>query len=177
MTTATAFLPGHQVAERINAALPGAVEEATDGWVRVKPARLVEVCRFLHDDPELDARFLSLLSGIDRYDYFEIDYQLASLVHNHRFALKVHADDHEQPEAPSVSSIWLGANLQEREAYDLMGIRFSGHPDLKRLFLWEGFPGHPLRKDFMTLPGGFKPGLQRFPKEDPQAWGGEARVP
>lgn len=177
MTTATAFLSGTRVAERISAALPGAVEEVADGWVRVRPEALVEVCRFLHDDAELDARFLSLLSGVDRYDYFEIDYQLASLAHNHRFALKVHADNHEGPEVPSVSSIWLGANLQEREAYDLMGIRFSGHPDLKRLFLWEGFPGHPLRKDFMTLPGGFKPGLQRFPKEDPQAWGGEARVP
>lgn len=177
MTTATAFLTGHQVAERITPSLPGAVVEATDGWVRVAPDRLLEVCSLLHDDPELDARFLALISGVDRYDYFEVVYQLSSLARNQRFALKVHIDEHEQAEVPSVSSIWLGAHLQEREIYDLMGIRFSGHPDLKRLFLWEGFPGHPLRKDFMTLPDGFKPGLQRFPKEDPESWGGEARVP
>ena len=72
-------------------------------------------------------------------------------------------------------SWWRGARLQEREVYDLLGIRFAGHPTLKRLMLWEGFPGHPLRKDFMSLPGGFKPGLQRFPKEDPNQWGGEFR--
>ena len=177
MTTATAFLSGHRVAERLEAALPGAVEEATDGWVRIVPARLLDVCGFLRDDGDLDAKFLALLSGVDWYDYFEVVYQLASLTRNHRFALKVRLDDHESPEVPSVSSVWQGADLQEREAYDLMGIRFGGHPDLKRLFLWDGFPGHPLRKDFMTLPGGFKPGLQRFPKEDAEAWGGEARVP
>ncbi|MEX2159929.1 MAG: NADH-quinone oxidoreductase subunit C [Dehalococcoidia bacterium] len=177
VTAATAFLSGHQVAERITASLPGAVVEATEGWVVVAAERLVETCRLLHDDAELDARFLALISGVDRYDYFEVVYQLSSLAKNQRFALKVYIEEHEEPEIPSVSSIWLGAHLQEREIYDLMGIRFSGHPDLKRLFLWEGFPGFPLRKDFMTLPEGFKPGLQRFPKEDPESWGGEARVP
>jgi NADH:ubiquinone oxidoreductase subunit C len=88
--------------------------------------------------------------------------------------LKVEAD-HESPEVPSVVSVWLGAHLQEREAYDLLGIRFAGHPDMKRIFLWEGFPGHPLRKDFLELPGGFHPGLSRFPNQEPDAWGGEFR--
>jgi NADH:ubiquinone oxidoreductase subunit C len=75
-----------------------------------------------------------------------------------------------------VVSVWEGALLQEREGYDLLGIRFSGHPSLKRLLLWEGFPGHPLRKDFMSLPDGLRPGLRRFPKEDPEEWGGEFRA-
>ena len=175
MPAATAILSGPQLAERIEAAVPDAVEETAEGWVCVRPNRLVEVARFLHDDRELDARYLQSLSGVDRYDHFEVVYHLASLSRNHELALKVRAD-HEQPEVPSVVSVWLGAHLQEREAYDLLGIRFAGHPDLKRLLLWEGFPGHPLRKDFMTLPGGFTPGLQRFPKEDPEQWGGEFRA-
>ena len=55
--------------------------------------------------------------------------------------------------------------LQEREAYDLMGIHFEGHPDMRRIFLWEGFAGHPLRKDYLNLPGGRMAGLERFPGE------------
>jgi hypothetical protein len=67
---------------------------------------------------------------------------------------------------PSVSGIWQGAHLQEAEAYDLMGIRFEGHPNLRRIFLWEGFAGWPLRKDFLQMgQGAFKPGLPFFPKE------------
>jgi NADH-quinone oxidoreductase subunit C len=149
--------------------------EVTESWIVVRPEALLGVARFLRDNQELDARFLASLSGVDRYDHFEVVYHLASLAHNHTFVLKVRAD-HEQPVVPSVASVWLAAHLQEREAFDLLGISFSGHPDLKRLFLWEGFPGHPLRKDFMTLPDGFSPGLRRFPKEDPGGWAGEAHA-
>ena len=175
MPAATTFLSGPELAERITAAVPDAVEEVTEGWVRIRPDRLLEVARFLRDDRDIDARYLNALSGVDRYDDFEIVYHLTSLSHNHAMTLKVRAD-HDNPEVPSVVSVWHGAHLQEREVYDLMGVRFSGHPNLKRMLLWEGFPGHPLRKDFMTLPGGFKPGLQRFPKEDPSQWGGEFRA-
>jgi NADH-quinone oxidoreductase subunit C len=172
---ATRTISGAELGERIKAAVPNAVETIADGWVELRPSALVEACRFLRDEREIDGRYLNSISGVDRYDYFEVVYHVTSLSHNHTFALKVRAD-HEQPEVPSVVSIWLGAQLQEREAFDLMGIRFAGHPSLKRMFLWDGFPGHPLRKDFLTLPGGEHPGLQRFPKEDPRAWGGEARV-
>ena len=174
MPAATALLPGPELAERITAAVPDAVEEVAEGWVRIRPDKLLEVARFLRADRDVDARYLNAISGVDRFDYFEVVYHLTSLSHNHTMALKVRAD-HDNPEVPSVVSVWHGAHLQEREVYDLMGIRFSGHPNLKRMLLWEGFPGHPLRKDFMTLPGGFKPGLQRFPKEDPSQWGGEFR--
>ena len=175
MPNATTVLSGADVAERISAAVPDAVEETAEGWVGIRAEKLVAVAGFLHDSREVDARYLRSLSGLDRYDYFEVVYHLASLSHNHELVLKVRAD-HEQPEAPTVVSVWLGAHLQEREAFDLLGIQFTDHPDLKRLFLWEGFPGHPLRKDFMSLPGGFKPGLQRFPNEDPDQWGGEFRA-
>jgi NADH-quinone oxidoreductase subunit C len=171
VAVATAILSGAQIAERLDASM---VVDVSAGAVELRPERLLDACCFLRDDRATDARFLNSLNGVDRYDYFEVIYNVSSLAHNHAFTLKVRAD-HEQPEVPSVTSIWHGAHLQEREIYDLFGIRFSGHPDLKRLFLWDGFPGHPLRKDFMSLPGGEHPGLQRFPKEDPRAWGGEFR--
>jgi NADH-quinone oxidoreductase subunit C len=168
VATATVTLPGPEVAERVRSALPDSVSEESEGWVVVEPARLPEVALFLRDDPELDCAYLIAVTGVDRVDHFEVVYHLASLAWNHMIVLKVQALDHEKPEVPSVVPVWPGAHLQEREVYDLMGVRFSGHPDLKRLLLWEGFPGHPLRKDFLGLPGGFKPGLERFPKEFPE---------
>ena len=66
--------------------------------------------------------------------------------HNHSLVLKVRIDERENPSLPSVANLWQGADFQEREIYDLFGIRFEGHPNLKRIFLWEGFPGHPLLK-------------------------------
>jgi NADH-quinone oxidoreductase subunit C len=175
MTRKTLALAAEDVAKRVSQAVPSSVEGVEGEWTYVQPDKLLDVARFVHDSPDLDGRFLASLSGVDRYDAFEVVYHLASLSHNHTFILKVRAD-HERPEVPSVSSIWLGAHLQEREAFDLLGIVFAGHPDMKRLFLWEGFPGHPLRKDFMTLPQGFSPGLRRFPKENPDSWAGEAHA-
>lgn len=177
MATATVTLPGSQVAERILAAVADAVIEESDGWVVVEPAKLPEVARFLRDDPELDCAYLIAVTGVDCIDHFEVVYHLGSLARNHMIVVKVRALDHEKPEVPSVVPVWLGAHLQEREVYDLMGIRFVGHPDLKRLLLWEGFPGHPLRKDFLGLPGGFKPGLQRFPREFPEGQEGYSHAP
>ena len=74
---------------------------------------------------------------------------MTSTMHNHSIVLKTRCHDRENPSVPSVISLWQGADLQEREIYDLMGIRFEGHPNLKRLFLWDGFQGHPLRKDYL----------------------------
>ena len=174
MSTGTTTISGPELAERVRAEVPDAIEEVTDGWIRIRPESLVEVARFLRDDRELDGRYLNSLSGVDCIDSFEVVYHVSSLSHNHTFAMKVVAD-HDEPEVPSVESIWQGAHLQEREAYDLLGIRFSGHTNMSRMFLWEGFPGFPLRKDFRNVPGGVSPGLQRFPQEDPNAWGGEFR--
>ena len=170
-------LDGQTIAGPLASVLPGVVTAVAEDWVEVDPARLVETLRWLRDSPQLDAKQLANVCAVDRHDHFEVVYFLQSLDRNHLIEVKALVGDHEAPSLPSAYPVYKGALLQEREIYDLMGIRFSGHPGLKRIFLWEGFPGYPLRKDFMTLPEGFKPGLQRFPKEDPESWGGEARVP
>lgn len=170
----TIRLPGPTVAEGLRAAFPGAViAEAADS-VTVDAGRLVDIAVFLRDDPRFDCKYLNCITAVDYLDHFEVVYTLMSLAQNRMLTLKVTAD-HDNPTVPSVTPVWIGAHLQEREAYDLMGVRFSGHPSLKRLFLWEGFPGHPLRKDFLSLPGGLKPGLARFPKEVPGQSGQEFR--
>ena len=171
----TSVVSGSDVAKRIRRLFGDAVIEVQPDWVVVEPSRLLEVARFLRDDEELDCKYLASLSAVDRLDHFEVVYHLASLAKNHAVTVKTVARDHDAPQVPSLVPVWHGAHLQEREAYDLMGITFAGHPQMKRIFLWEGFPGHPLRKDFMTLPGGFKPGLQRFPKEVAGETGGEFR--
>jgi len=161
----TKLIPGAETAARIRAAIPDAeLEEAAD-WVVVDAPHLVALATFLRDDEYFDCRYPTAITGVDRLDHFEVVYHLSSLQRNHMVILKTRALDHEAPELPSVVPVWYGAHLQEREIYDLMGIRFSGHPSLKRIFLWEGFAGHPLRKDFLTLPSGHKPGLAHFPKE------------
>jgi hypothetical protein len=99
-------------------------------------------------------------------EHFDVVYVVSSLAKNHMLVFEARAS-HDDPVVPTVNNVWMGANLQEREIYDLMGIVFSGHPNMKRIFLWDGFPGHPLRKDFLALPQGHKPGLQRFPYEFP----------
>jgi NADH-quinone oxidoreductase subunit C len=164
----TLQLAGSYVARRIEGAFQGAVLISDAVSVTVPAERTVEIARFLRDDPDLDCKFLNCLTGLDWLEHFDVVYVLSSLAHNHILTLKARCFAHEMPVVPSVSGIWIGANLQEREVYDLMGISFAGHPGEKRIFLWEGFPGHPLRKDFLALPGGFKPGLQRFPFEFPE---------
>jgi NADH-quinone oxidoreductase subunit C len=161
----TKLIPGSETAARIRAAIPDAELEEAAGWVVVDAPHLVAVATFLRDDPALDCRYPTMITAVDRLDRFELLYYLSSLRRNHMVILKTRVLDHEAPEAPSVVPVWYGAHLQEREIYDLMGIRFSDHPSLKRIFLWEGFPGHPLRKDFLGLPGGQKSGLSHFPKE------------
>jgi NADH/F420H2 dehydrogenase subunit C len=124
------------------------VPELIDFTVAVKAEAVADVAQFLHDECGLD--YLALLTAVDQPERFEVVYHLWSIKDRttEPFVLKVYIEDKEDPTVPSVTPIWRGANYQEREAYDLMGIRFEGHPNLKRILLWEGFPGHPLRKDF-----------------------------
>lgn len=162
----TTWLRGTDVADRIRERFPDAVTEANDIWVTVRPDRLVEVARYLHDDAELALEMATNVTSVDWEEYFEVVYHLQSISRNQIMTLKVRPADHEQPEVPSLTSIWQGAHLQETEIYDLMGIRFSGHPNLRRLFLWDGFAGWPLRKDFLQVAKGrVHPGLPHFPKE------------
>lgn len=171
---ATLTLSGEAVGERIGAAVPRAVLSATEPFLVLDPARAYDAMAFLRDDPELDGKYLIGLTAVDMITRFDVVYHIASLAQNHMFQIKVPAD-HDRPRVASVTPLWIGANLQEREVYDLFGIVFEGHPDLTRLFLWDKFPGHPLRKDFMALPGGQKSGLSQFPKQVEGQSGGEFR--
>jgi NADH-quinone oxidoreductase subunit C len=161
MTTA---LAAADVARRMGEAVPDAVVDATERWVTVRPDRLLDAVRFLRDQEDLDLHYLTMVTAVDRLERFEMVYLFQSLRHNHDLFLKAVIEDRENPTVPSLASLYKTAVLQEREVYDLFGIRFEGHPDLRRLFLWEGFPGYPLRKDFLQVPG-HHPGLERFPKE------------
>ena len=161
---ATLTLSGQHVADRIRTTLPRAVRDVQPGYVVLEPASALEAMAFIRDDEALDAKFLVQMCSVDQITRIDVVYHFSSLAQNHIFEVKVPAD-HEQPVVPSISALWAGAWLQEREVYDLMGVVFDGHPALTRLFLWDAFPGHPLRKDFMSLPGGQKPGLSQFPKQ------------
>ena len=145
MTTA---LNCEQIAEKINKEFPGAVA-ADKVAVIVTSKSLYQVAEFLKNTPELDFDYLVNLTAVDYMDYFEVVYHLVSLKHNHSLVLKTRCRDRAKPVVPSVVSLWRSADFQEREVYDLMGIVFEGHPNLKRLLLWEGFVGHPLRRDYL----------------------------
>ncbi|MBI1803004.1 MAG: NADH-quinone oxidoreductase subunit C [Ignavibacteriae bacterium] len=125
--------------------------------VVLKKKAIVDVCRFLHDDDELHFDSLRDLLGADYYrpdDRYEVVYNLFSLKNKFRLRLKVRIDESDL-HVLSVTSVWSGANWQEREAYDMFGIVFDDHPDLRRMYMPEEFEHHPLRKDFplMGIPG------------------------
>jgi NADH-quinone oxidoreductase subunit C len=145
----TTQLRGEAVGQRLQATFPDAVTSWDDNVVRVKPDSIVEICQFLKDTPDLDMDFLSSITGVDYVESFEVVYHLISLTHNHSVVLKTTLYGRDDVELPSVMGVWKGADLQEREVWDLMGIGFRGHPNMKRILTWEGFPGHPLRKDHL----------------------------
>ena len=145
----TKALSGSELADRLHAAVPGSVADSDEAAVLVHATLIVEAARFLRDDLDLDLGALIHLTAVDYVDYFEIVYRLTSYYRNHGALMKTRAYGREAPEVPSVIDVWKSADFQEREVYDLMGVRFTGHPDMKRIVLWEGFDGHPLRKDFL----------------------------
>ncbi len=144
----TVALSGKEIATRLEEPFPGSVVESGADSLLVKAESLSEIASYLKTTPGLDFDYLTAITAVDYYDYFEVVYQLTSLKHNHSLVLKARCYQRENPALPSVVSLWRGADFQEREIYDLMGINFDGHPNLKRIVLWEGFEGHPLRKDF-----------------------------
>lgn len=109
---------------------------------------LIEVSRKLKEDPDLSFDSLMCLSGLDWPEYLEAVYQLFSFKHRHRMTMKVRCPK-DDPTIPTISAIWRTAEWHEREAFDLIGIHFSGHPDLRRILLPEDWEGHPLRKDYV----------------------------
>ena len=156
MTSRTAAL-----AESVKAALGDKVVSVAQAFgevtLVVKTADLLEVMTALRDRPALRFEQLMDLCGVDYRDYgdgvhegprFAVVYHLLSLTHNWRLRVRVFAPDEEFPVVDSVLGVWPSANWFEREAFDLYGIVFTGHPDLRRILTDYGFIGHPFRKDF-----------------------------
>ena len=145
----TVALSGKEIGNRIEEKVPGSIVEAAEAHVLVRPETLLKVAAFLKDSPETGFEYLNYVTAIDYFDYFEVVYLFTSLAHNHSLTVKTRVYDRENPVVPSITGLWQGADFQEREVYDLMGIRFDGHYNMKRIFLWDGFQGHPLRKDYI----------------------------
>ena len=145
----TLAFSGEEIASQVEEHLPGSIVDSSQDSLVVNSESWLAVAAFLKDTPGLDFDYLTSITAVDYYDYFEMVYHLTSLKHNHSLVVKTQCYEREKPSLPSVVSLWRGADLQEREIYDLMGISFDGHPNLKRIFLWQGFQGHPLRKDYL----------------------------
>ena len=147
--------------------ITGTNEQAIDPWIEVAPSGIVEVCRYLKTEPDLSFELLNCISGVDYFEpdpkkaakaafqpHVEVVYHLSSVTKKHSLVLKVilprwkNDQPGEPPEVPSVSSVWPGANWHEREVYDLSGVYFTGHPDLRRILCPEDWEGYPLRKDY-----------------------------
>ncbi len=121
-----------------------------DETIILRGDAILEIARLLKEDPELQFNFLMDLTAVDylgRKPRFEVVYHFLSLPFNRRLRVKLQLDDL-YPTVKSLTPLWKTANWLERECYDLYGIRFEGHPNLKRILLYEGFEGHPLRKDY-----------------------------
>jgi len=150
-----------RVLEKLKAQFSDAILESNEFrdelTVVVPKERIAEVCRFLKFDAELRYDLLADLCGIDMYTpvkRFGVLYNLYSLKNKHRFRVKTFAEE-DDPKVPTVTGVWATANWHERETYDMFGILFTGHPDLRRIYMPEEFEHHPLRKDFplMGIPG------------------------
>ena len=146
MTTAIA---GAEVAARLTPGLAENIIEAQENSLLVKGSAIKAILFFLKGTPGLEFNYLNDITAVDYWDYFEVVYQLTSIIHNHKLAVKTRLKGREDLVLPSVVGVYKGADFQEREIFDLMGIEFEGHPNLKRIMLWEGFNGHPLRKDYL----------------------------
>lgn len=142
-------LDGLEVASKIEKRFPGALVEVLPAGIVIRSESVAEVLRFLKESPELDFNYLNSITVADYLQYFEIVYHLTSMTRRQTFCVKTRAFGRDNPAVPTVTHLWQGADFQEREVYDLMGVRFSGHPNLKRIALWEGFKGHPLRRDYL----------------------------
>jgi NADH-quinone oxidoreductase subunit C len=142
------------IIERLQAKFPSSIratEEFRDELtVTIRTADLVPVAHFLKDDPALAFAMLIDIVGVDRFrekERFEVNYMLYSLAHKVYLRLKVLVEESEAT-VPTLTGVWPSANWHERETFDMFGIKFAGHPDLRRFYMPEEFEYYPLRKDF-----------------------------
>ena len=140
---------------RFGAAVVDTHEHRGDATVVLEREALANALRYCHGEPSLAFDVLMDLTAVDYLKYpgredgprFEVVYHLYSLPHNHRLRVKVRVEE-DDAFVPSAVGVWPIANWMEREVWDMFGIRFDGHPDLRRLLMYEEFVGHPLRKDY-----------------------------
>lgn len=145
------MLTDEEILSRLREKFPDAILDVPEGMIDftivVAPSALHDVALFVRD--ELGFDFLTDVAAVDWPERFEVVYHLYGIQSGQGLlTLKVPLEDKENPRVPSVVDVWRSANFQEREEYDLMGIIFEGHPNLTRIMMWEGYEGHPLRKDF-----------------------------
>ncbi len=139
--------------QRLHDRFGGRVEIASSidmDTVRIQRKDIIDVCSFLRNEDDLDydlMRDLTCVDYIKETPRFEIVYHLYSIYHGHEIRIKVRLEESD-PTIDTITGIWVGANWYEREVFDLYGIKFDGHPDLRRLLLYPEFEGHPLRKDY-----------------------------
>ncbi len=145
----------HPAAELLSANFPDEVTQISefrgDTTVTIKPGRIREICTFLRDNPETLFKYCSVVAGIDYYPAsprFAVVYNLYSHKDHSRLTLKAFLTDDVAPVIDSVTPVWNGADWHERETFDMYGIRFQGHPNLKRILLPESWAGFPLRKEY-----------------------------
>jgi NADH-quinone oxidoreductase subunit C len=143
----TIVLSGSEITNKLKEKFADGIIEIRQDGLLIKCEFLLDIASFLKITPNLDFEYLSSITAVDYQDYLELVYQLISIKHNHSLILRTRCYQRDKPVVSSVVGLWHGADFQEREIYDLMGIRFEGHPNMKRIFLWDGFQGHPLRKD------------------------------
>jgi NADH-quinone oxidoreductase subunit C len=145
----TVALSGKEIARQLEKKFPEGIIESSAQSLVVDSKFLLGVATYLKTTRGLDFDYLTAITAVDYLDYFEVNYLLTSLKHNHSLVIKTRCYGRDNPALPSVVGLWRGADFQEREIYDLFGISFEGHPNLKRIVLWDGFQGHPLRKDYL----------------------------
>jgi NADH-quinone oxidoreductase subunit C len=145
------------IQKKLEAVFGGVVGPVASGrvanWIEVDADRIDEVAVLLAGDSDTRFECLSNLTGIDypAHGHIQIVYHLYSYTHRHELTLKVNAD-RETPTAKTVSNVWAAANWLEREIFDLLGVEFVGHPDLRRILLPDDWVGNPLRKDYVEAP-------------------------
>ena len=123
-------------------------EEVLQPFIKIAPDKTNEIAQFLRDHDDLQFDYLMCLSGVDLGENLGVVYHLYSMTKNHKIVLKTEAPK-EKPDVHTVANIWRTADWHEREAFDLLGIHFVNHPDLRRILLPEDWEGHPLRKDYV----------------------------
>jgi NADH-quinone oxidoreductase subunit C len=145
----TTVFAAAEVAAKLVPKFTESIIEARENSLLVKSSSIKSILAFLKGAPGLEFDYLNDITAVDYWDYFEVVYQLTSIKNNHKLTVKTRLAGRDNLNLPSMVDVYKGADYQEREIFDLMGIKFEGHPNLKRIFLWEGFQGHPLRKDYL----------------------------